>query len=153
MVATLGFHSFSGIITPKNVLWTRSQSAKPVSFFFSSRINACREKKLSSIWATVYDGNKEINISMLMQTCWGEVLIDRPVRQLLSVDLITRMCFWLVLHGVRCQGSSVLNCWDSTFHCPQGTTLNQVENVIQHTSEWKTKMNIMGCYQNVIIEH
>lgn len=106
-------------------------------------MNACRVKKLSPIWTPVHDDNKGVNISMLMKhvlcrsvnwpTC-QVIIIGWPHNQ--NVFLI------IVLHGVCCQGSRLLTCLDSTFHCQRGTALNQVEALKQYTSKGKSEICI-----------
>lgn len=85
MVVKLGFHNFSGnnakecLLNEEDEYRVYLQSAKLISLF-PCKINACRAKKLSLVWASVHGKNKEINISMLMQTCVGEKcwLTDLP---------------------------------------------------------------------------
>lgn len=150
MVVKLEFHRFSGIITPKNE-GQGHRGLFPVCstnilFFLPLRLMHAGERRSRLSELLCATTIKKLTL------CWCKRVLGRSVDWPTSQAIIIgwphnqNVFLIIVLHGVRCQGSSILNSLDSTFHCPQGTALSQVENVIPHTTEWKTKMNIIRGY-------
>lgn len=154
MVVKLGFPIVSGLITPKRgrIPWRRS-SCLLNPFLHFSKIYACRGNKLSPIWTPVHDNHKGVNISMLMKHVLGRS-VNWPTCQAIIIGWPHNQNVFLiiVLHGVCCQGSRVLNCLDSTFHCPRATALCQVEVLSSIQARGNQKLIFLG-EQTLIIEH